>query len=444
MSIRFLGILLCVELVCTFADAQQPPWRLLEGTRGNAGMAIEIHPKNPDTVYVLGDKYFMRTTDRGSTWDSLSFLGTDYAALRTDPTNSQVLYASIPGLDIESNDVYISSDGGYTWRLSLIGRYFPTATIEVDPVDRRTVYAGQGPDKIFRTTDQGQTWDTVPHPSAYFLTSLAIDPVNDSILYAGYQSGVFRSTDRGNSWIELQLGVPVGSTTLVAIDPCIPENVYVAMWKNWVVPFARFFKSTDGGLSWQESDSGFTSSDIYIYALAINPKDPRQIFLGMGHVETGRMVLYSSNAGATWETLSDGLVSVGGTTSLAIDTLNNRIYAGGGRNPDTLGVFVLDGVLTDADSIEQNNLPKEFSLFQNYPNPFNPETRIAFHVPSSDFVSLKVFDVLGRDVATIIEESLSPGKYTRLWNATGLPNGVYFYRLRAGQFASVKKMLLIR
>lgn len=94
-------------------------------------------------------------------------------------------------------------------------------------------------------------------------------------------------------------------------------------------------------------------------------------------------------------------------------------------------------------------LPSEYALFQNYPNPFNPSTQITFDVPASEFVMLRVFNLLGQDVHTLINKSMTPGRYTVEWNGNDMLNnevasGVYFYELRGKSFISRKKMLLIR
>jgi len=83
-------------------------------------------------------------------------------------------------------------------------------------------------------------------------------------------------------------------------------------------------------------------------------------------------------------------------------------------------------------------------LEQNYPNPFNPSTTIQFTLPSRSFVSLKVFAVIGREVATIVSEELSAGSYSRTWNAANMSSGIYFYRLQAGTFTETKKLILLR
>lgn len=90
------------------------------------------------------------------------------------------------------------------------------------------------------------------------------------------------------------------------------------------------------------------------------------------------------------------------------------------------------------------SIPGAYSLSQNYPNPFNPTTTISFSLPSKSFVSLKIFDALGKEVATLVSEELAPGTYQRQWKANGLPSSVYFYRLIAGSFIETKKLILLK
>ncbi len=97
-------------------------------------------------------------------------------------------------------------------------------------------------------------------------------------------------------------------------------------------------------------------------------------------------------------------------------------------------------------------VPSAYSLAQNYPNPFNPSTIIRYSVPTTSFVTLKVYDVLGREVATLVNQEQGPGTYSADFNATNVSNGIYFYRLvvsganptQAGNFTDVKKMMLLK
>jgi len=97
-------------------------------------------------------------------------------------------------------------------------------------------------------------------------------------------------------------------------------------------------------------------------------------------------------------------------------------------------------------SVEQGgtSVPSRFQLFQNYPNPFNPSTVFSFQLPFSGRVKLSVFDVLGRELVTLMDEVKAAGTYNVSWNASGLTSGVYFYRLQAGIFSTVKKAILLK
>ena len=90
------------------------------------------------------------------------------------------------------------------------------------------------------------------------------------------------------------------------------------------------------------------------------------------------------------------------------------------------------------------NVPEKFELFQNYPNPFNPSTNIKYQIAKSGDVKLIVYDVLGNEVATLVNEKLQPGTYEIEWNAFNYPSGVYFYKLTAGDYKQTNKMILLK
>ncbi len=99
---------------------------------------------------------------------------------------------------------------------------------------------------------------------------------------------------------------------------------------------------------------------------------------------------------------------------------------------------------SDIIEVNTSNIPSEFSLSQNYPNPFNPSTTISFNLPNNAFVTLKIYDILGREITTLVNEELNAGHHTKVFNATNLSSGVYFYKLQAGKFSETKKMMLVR
>ena len=95
--------------------------------------------------------------------------------------------------------------------------------------------------------------------------------------------------------------------------------------------------------------------------------------------------------------------------------------------------------------IDKNiNFPIEFFLSQNYPNPFNPITNIQFQIPKSEFVTLKIYNILGEEIATIIQDKLPAGNYTYQVDSSDLASGLYLYRIEAGEFQQVRKMVLLR
>lgn len=99
--------------------------------------------------------------------------------------------------------------------------------------------------------------------------------------------------------------------------------------------------------------------------------------------------------------------------------------------------------LSVVKTVEQEPVT-EFALFHNYPNPFNPETKIKWQSPVAGHQTLKVYDVLGNDVATLVDEYKDAGRYETTFDASRLASGIYFYRLRAGTFVETRKMLLVR
>jgi len=106
--------------------------------------------------------------------------------------------------------------------------------------------------------------------------------------------------------------------------------------------------------------------------------------------------------------------------------------------------FTFDGYPLDVKEISNSLLPEEFILEQNYPNPFNPETKINFSLPEESFVTLKIFNIQGEEVAIVVNESLTAGNYSADWNATNLPSGVYYYSLVAGNEIQSRKMILMK
>ena len=100
-------------------------------------------------------------------------------------------------------------------------------------------------------------------------------------------------------------------------------------------------------------------------------------------------------------------------------------------------------IVTEVES-EIGNVPGTYTLSQNYPNPFNPNTRIKYSIPKSSQVTLKIFNTLGEEIKTLVNEEKPVGIYELTWNAANLPSGVYFYQLKTGEYINTKKMVLLK
>jgi hypothetical protein len=104
----------------------------------------------------------------------------------------------------------------------------------------------------------------------------------------------------------------------------------------------------------------------------------------------------------------------------------------------------IEGVTGNSSKESTANIPTEFALAQNYPNPFNPSTTINYELPASNFVTLKIYDLTGKEVMTLVNENQNAGRYTAIFNGSNLASGMYFYKITAGEFTFVRKMVLIK
>ena len=157
------------------------------------------------------------------------------------------------------------------------------------------------------------------------------------------------------------------------------------------------------------------------------------------------MVAFSDSGEKIWELRDVNSHDYGAFYSIAWDNQNYLIgTAILGYNPWSLQLskYSLPGITAVKE--ESSRIPEKFSLSQNYPNPFNPSTDISFSVPQSGEVTLKIYDLLGREVATLINKELNAGTYSTKFEAGNLASGVYIYRLSARNFSSTKKMVLLK
>jgi hypothetical protein len=152
----------------------------------------------------------------------------------------------------------------------------------------------------------------------------------------------------------------------------------------------------------------------------------------------GGGVFLSANKGSSWTAVNSGLTK---TFVNAFAVSGTYLFAGtwgGGvwRRP-------LSEMITSVEEV-RTSVPEGHSLEQNYPNPFNPSTKIRFSLPKSGYVTLKVYDVLGREVETLVQGERAAGSYSVEWTPNNLASGVYLYRIQAGAYTETKKLMLLR
>lgn len=150
------------------------------------------------------------------------------------------------------------------------------------------------------------------------------------------------------------------------------------------------------------------------------------------------------SSGAEYNTVNPGdTLTVSMSQLIARGTSNVNSVTRLKQYADTAWTVYYSGFLVGIKQVSAE-VPSEFQLLQNYPNPFNPNTVIRYHIPSNSNVVLKVFDIMGREVKTLVNEKMQPGVYETSFDGSGLPSGVYFYRLTAGKFTETKKMTLLK
>ncbi|MCX6165356.1 MAG: T9SS type A sorting domain-containing protein [Ignavibacteriae bacterium] len=190
-------------------------------------------------------------------------------------------------------------------------------------------------------------------------------------------------------------------------------------------------KTTNYGLNWIKKAFPNISEIRSIYFINKNTG-----FLGSDYSPYSSSIKRTTNGGDNWVDLNE--VAHGINSFHFLDS--NVGYAAG-----DLGVILKT---TNGGAVWVSNntqeIPKSFELFQNYPNPFNPTTNIKYQITNSKLVTLRVYDILGKEIATLVNEKKTAGIYEVTFNGSNFASGVYFYRIQAGDFVQVKKMVLIK
>jgi hypothetical protein len=337
---------------------------------------------------------------------------------------------------VTDGGVFLSTNNGTSWSavnygLTQFDGVGTNTLVRSLAVSDTNLFAGTD-NGVFLSSNNGTSWSAAGLRKTNIL-SLAVSPADGGTggtnLFAATYYGVFLSTNNGTSWTAVNAGLTSTPVRPLAVysNGTGGSNLFAGTDGGGV------FLSTNNGTSW--SAAGLTNTYVTILAVSPNGAGGTNLF-----AVTDGGVFLSTNNGTSWTQVNTGLPPYISISALAVSGTNLfAVTEGGGvwRRP----LSEMTSVPAEGGS---NDLPQHFSLSQNYPNPFNPSTTISFSLPSRSFVSLKIFDALGREIANIVSEELSSGNYSRQWNATGLPSGVYFYRMQAGSYTETKKIILLK
>ena len=195
--------------------------------------------------------------------------------------------------------------------------------------------------------------------------------------------------------------------------------------------------STNNGASWSSVNSGLTDSAT----------TPLLVTEGNNLFASNRSgVFLSTNYGTTWTNVNSGWTDF--IHINALSAIGNYLFAGmssGNSRQGGSGVWrrLLSEMTTDVHNAKEQ-IPSYFVLSQNFPNPFNPMTTISYRLPVNSKVTLKVYDMLGREIQAIVNEQKGAGYYTATFDGSRLASGAYFYKLQAGSFSQTKKLMLLK
>lgn len=395
----------------------------------NWGTIWCIDAVDSNIVVSYGNEPPVISTNNGETWYSAENYSW-YAAMDISFIDS----VSIIAVTIDRKIVK-TTDLGYHWDVKFENKNANWSFNYIEMFDENNGIAmadaiGDDPVSLLNTTDGGETWNTVENNlngaySADFWRR--IDFVNPSTGYFYPYGmdifGLLKTTDGGENW-------SIISSSHVDVVKFYNENIGLITASTADSGYVE--RTLDGGETWQRFEFPFEynlGSDFEFL-----PGNPAHVWF----TETNNL-FYSNDTGRTWTQYNN----------FAVDYLEARDIQFVNQNEgwlacdDYLYHTNNNGNITTAVN-RNEELPREITLYQNYPNPFNPTTSIKYQVARQGNVTLKIYDVLGNEVTTLVNEQKSPGIYKVKLNAGNLTSGVYFYTLKAGEFKQTKKLLLLK
>jgi photosystem II stability/assembly factor-like uncharacterized protein len=445
-----LYVVFLVTIWATSIHAQDG-WQLQTSPLGDVGLGkVQFVSPTEGWIYAENGK-LLHTTDAGATWvvvtpspeDAVEvFIDPPYAMSFVSPTTGYLI-GTLGSVDESLGAVLLkTTDSGATWSKKVLREQ--EIGWQVQFIDANNGWAStlalaiendtfNVATKTFRTTDGGTTWDSVYAVSQKLYIFDFIDASNGwaiQLSITGDELGppieILRTTDAGATWSSQLTENNADGLRAVNSTTC------------WVVGGeSTLLRTTDAGLTWVPiANTGLSTFS----ANAVFFLDQNTGWVGVQEhgVHMGEKVLRTTDGGASWSVhpLPPGFRI---QSMYFIDANNGWIVSSSGEIARTT-----TGGVSSVKEEYVAGIPGRFELRQNYPNPFNPSTTIEFHLPSSGPVVLKVLDLLGREIETLLDGERRAGAYRVTWNASALPSGIYFYRLTAGATTAVGKMILTK
>ena len=306
-------------------------------------------------------------------------------------------------------------------------------------------------DGVLKTTDGGVSWNTSTTVDSIVLTNI-FSPDGSLVIASGWKRNygttsngiILRSSNGGENWTEQYFQESSGFRDLHFINS-LTGYLVGSDTTIFGLPQATIYKTTNAGMNWHNvhkvnhlcsyygieissSGIGFAIGDLIEYwndkILLNNP-----------------LISRTSNFGNNW---IDNFLPDTSIILFSISSANQNTWfiCGSSFNFDGLIFKTTNGGVGFQPT--SNEIPEKLSLYQNYPNPFNPVTNIKFDIPKSSFVKLVIYNVLGKEIATLVNDKLNAGSYEVDWDGSGYPSGVYFYSIKTSEYKKTKKMILVK
>ncbi|MBZ0184488.1 MAG: T9SS type A sorting domain-containing protein [Melioribacteraceae bacterium] len=399
--------------------------------------AISKFSSNNSSLIIAGNlDTLMFSNDDGvsfqNVYNNLPPFGEGVGILSLLIANDNSIYASI-----RLNGVYKSTDNGSTW----IKKHNEGMAFNLIQSQNGEIYFYTLSGKIFRSDDNGENFNQIGSSITGLLEYSNESFVSDSkgnlfLLFHNYinsKFGVLLSTDKGNNWDEVWV------TNLQEL----PTSIFID--KNDKIYFSLYSYSSNSGMLYFSENLG---NSWEVKEFEEFPSKVLTNSMGYLFVATYNGILFTKSINDNLIELNDGL-EISSIYAMQI-TDSDIIYLSGKDDEDNYKTYYSTNPTSAPDP---QNIISNFDLSQNYPNPFNPTTVIEYTIPNLETlhatsqmqnVTLKVFDLLGREVATLVNEQKKPGNYQVQFDASNLSSGLYIYKIQAGSFSQGRKMIFLK